>query len=153
MRNEPGYSESSAEEELLIVGGGGDLRYTRNLRPVMSLSNSNRLTRSMDALALERSCASKQRGTGTVGACDATIGPVASVEVLPRAGGGDLRYTLNSRPVTSLSNSNRPPQSCPSKQRGDVEAVFLLPHSPWGRPLGDSSVVPVMLLDEMKRTT
>jgi len=62
MRNAPGYSESSAGEEPLRVGGGGDLRYTRILRPVMSLSNSNRLTRSKEGFALKRSSSSKQRG-------------------------------------------------------------------------------------------
>jgi len=71
-----------------------------------------------------------------------------------------LRYVLNSWPVTSLSNSNRPPrsmqglvleQSCPLKQRGDVEAVFFLPWSPWGRPLVESLVVPVMVLGEMNQ--
>jgi len=136
MRNEPGYSESSVGEELLLVGGGGDLRYTLNLRPVMSLSSSNRLTRSMGVFALERSCPSKQRGDATVGAFNATVNPGALLEALARGGVGDLRYTLKSWPVTSLSNSNRPPrsmeglvlkQSCPSKQRGDVEAVFVLP--------------------------
>ena len=58
------YSESDSctAEEILLVGGGGDLRYTLSLRPVMSLSNSNPLARSMEGFALKRSSSSKQRG-------------------------------------------------------------------------------------------
>ena len=41
-------------------------------------------------------------------------------------------------------------RSCPSKQRGDDAVLFLL-YNPWGRPLGDSSGVPVMVLGKMKQ--
>ena len=50
------------------------------------------------------------------------------MDLLPRGGQGDLRNTLNSRPVTSLSSSQRPTRSmggceptrcCSSEQRGD----------------------------------
>ena len=132
------------------------MRYTLNSRPVMSLSNSNRLLRSMEVLELEQSSPLKQRcdREAAAGACSATAGPEVLTEFLPRGGGGDLRYTLDSRPVTSLRNSKRPTRStegsCPPKQRGDVEAIFL-PLIPWGRLLGDWSVVPVMVLGEMKR--
>ena len=65
-----------------------------------------------------------------------------------------MRYTLDSRPITSLSNSSRPTRSmegsCPPKRRCDGWTVFL-PQNPWGRPLGEWSVVPVMVLGEMKR--
>jgi len=138
--DEPGYSESSessAGEELLLVGGGGDLRYTLSLRPAMSLSRSNWLTRPVEGFALKRSSSSKQRGDleAIVGAFSVTVGPGALIEVLPRGGGGDLRYTLNARPVTSLSNSNRLTRSmerlemgpCPSQQLGAVETFVLLP--------------------------
>ena len=150
--DEPDYSDSSVGEELLLlVGGGGDLRYTLNLRPGMSLSNSNRLTRSMEVFELELSCPSKQRGVPTV---SATVG-LEALEILPRGGGGDLRYTLNSRPFTSLSNSNRLTLSMErsvAKQLGDVEAFILLPEDPWGRLLGEWSVVPVMVLGGMKKS-
>ena len=108
--HEPGYSESEslAEEEILLVGGGGDLRYTLRLHPVVSLSDSNWLTRSIEGFALNRSSSSKQRGDlEAIVAFSATVGPQALIEVLPRGGGGDLRYTLDSRPVTSLSDSNQ----------------------------------------------
>ena len=131
--HEPGYSESEslAEEEILLVGGGGDLRYTLRLRPVVSLSDSQWLTRSTEGFALKRSSSSKQRGDleAIVGASSATVGPQALIEVLSRGGGGDLRYTRDSRPVRSLSDSNRQPrsveESSPSQQRGE-DAVLLL---------------------------
>jgi len=113
-----------------MVGGEGDLRYTFNSRPVTLLGNSNRLTRAMEGFALKRSSSSKQRGDlVAIVAFSATDSPNALIEVLPRGGGGDLRYTLSSRPATSLSNSNRLTRlmegSCPWKQRGDVRAVVL----------------------------
>jgi len=78
----PDYSKSCAAEEALLAGGEGDLRYTLNSRPVMSLSNSNRLVRSMEGFELEQSSPSKQR-------CDleatagAAVGPEALTELLP----------------------------------------------------------------------
>ena len=75
----------------------------------------------------------------------------AAEEILLTGGEGDLRYTLNTRPVTSLSNSNRLTRSmevsCPSEQCGD-STVLCSPQSPWGCPLRHSSVVPVMMLGE-----
>ena len=69
------------------------MRYTLGLRPVMSLSASKLLTRSMLGFALKRSSSSKQRGDleAIVGAFAVTVGPEAMVENLPRGGGGDLR--------------------------------------------------------------
>jgi hypothetical protein len=82
-----------------------------------------------------------------------------------------LRNTLASRPVTSLSNSNRPTRSlegfvgkrpCSSRQAGDVKqrrsrrnsgvgAGSVVSEIPWGRSRRDLSVVSCMGLGEMTR--
>jgi len=105
----------------------------------VSLSGSNWLTRLMEGFALNRSSSSKKRGDlEAMVAFSATDGPEALIEVLPRGGGGDLRYTLGSRPGTSLSDSNQLARlmeglvlerSCSSKQRSD-DAVISLLYSP-----------------------
>jgi hypothetical protein len=61
------------------------VRYTLNSRPVMSLSNSNRLLRSMEVLELEQSSPSKQRcdREAAAGAFNATVGPEVLIEFLP----------------------------------------------------------------------
>ena len=118
------------------------MRYTLSWRPVTSSSDSNLLLRSA-----ESSCLWKQLGD-VAGGCSATVDPKSLIEVRLRGREGDLRNNLSTRPVTSLSNSNRP-CSCPSKQRGD-DASLSFQQSPWVRPRGDSSAVPVMVLGVMK---
>ena len=81
----PSYSKSFAAEEVLLTGGEGDVRYTLNSRPVMSLSNSNRLLRSKEVFELEQSSPSKQRcdRETAAGAFSATVGPEALILFLP----------------------------------------------------------------------
>jgi hypothetical protein len=61
------------------------VRYTLNARPVMSLSNSNLLLRSMEVFELEQSSPSKQRcdREAAAGSCSVTVGQEALIEFLP----------------------------------------------------------------------
>jgi len=134
---------SAMIEDLLARGGHGDLRYTLNARPVTSLSDSNRPTRSLEGVALE-SCSSEQRGDGAFGS--SSIGTGALIEeFLQRGGHGDLRSTFASRPVTSLSNSNLPTRwlggfvlerPCSWQQRG-AEEQRRRRAEPWERAGSD----------------
>eukprot|EP00290_Baffinella_frigidus_P023014 CAMPEP_0180259084 /NCGR_PEP_ID=MMETSP0987-20121128/42798_1 /TAXON_ID=697907 /ORGANISM="non described non described, Strain CCMP2293" /LENGTH=181 /DNA_ID=CAMNT_0022228701 /DNA_START=32 /DNA_END=575 /DNA_ORIENTATION=- len=83
------YAVSEAGER--ARGGQGDLR---NTRPATSLINTNRRPRA--------------KGRSAVSSSDTEL-EVSSSEAgeLARGGNGELRNTLNSRPVTSLSNSTR----------------------------------------------
>ena len=152
---------SAMIEDLLARGGHGDLRYTLDSRLDTSLSNSscsNRPTRSLEGVVLEWSCSSSpQRSDGAFGSGSVGMGAL-SEELLKPGGQGDCGSNFDLRPVTSLSDSNRPTRwqggfvlerSCSWQQRGDEEQRRRRAELPRERDGREWLGVPVMAFGEM----